>query len=58
MMPEFMASGGEEFEPGPVTRHDCSELFCNKVLLKYKKTEKASDIDIRNKQKECPLASF
>ena len=37
MMPEFMASGGEEFEPGPVTRHDCSELFCNKVLLKYKK---------------------
>ena len=43
----FLASGGEEFNPGPETRLDCSELLCNKVLLKYKETEKASDIDIR-----------
>ena len=32
----FLASGGEEFNPGPETRPDCSELLCNKVLLKYK----------------------
>ena len=32
----FLASGGEEFNPGPKTRLDCSELLCNKVLLKYK----------------------
>ena len=42
----FLASGGEEFNPGPETRLDHSELLCNKVLLKYKR-EKASDIDIR-----------
>ena len=28
--------GGEEFNPGPETRLDRSELLCNKVLLKYK----------------------
>ena len=33
--PEFLASGGE-FNPGPETRLDRSELLCNKVLLKYK----------------------
>ena len=32
----FLAPGGEEFNPGPETRLDCSELLCNKVLLKYK----------------------
>ena len=26
---------GEEFNPGPETRLDCSELLCNKVSLKY-----------------------
>ena len=39
-MPGFLASGGKEFDPGPVMRLDCSELFIykviNKVLLKYK----------------------
>ena len=30
----FLASGGEEFDPEPVTRLDCTELFCDKVLLK------------------------
>ena len=30
--PGFLASGGEEFNPGL----DRSELLCNKVLLKYK----------------------
>ena len=32
----FLAPGGEEFNPGPETRLDHSELLCNKVLLKYK----------------------
>ena len=35
-MPGFLASGGKEFNLGPETRFDCSELLCNKVLLKYK----------------------
>ena len=35
--PGFLASGGEEFNLGPVTRLDRSELLCNKVLLKYKR---------------------
>ena len=34
--PGFLASGGEEFNLGPETRLDRSELLCNKVLLKYK----------------------
>jgi len=57
-MPGFLASGGEEFNLGPVTRLDHSELLCNEVLLKYKETEKASDIDIRRGQKGCPPASL
>ena len=36
-MPGFLASGREEFNPGPVMRLDRSELLCNKVLLKYKR---------------------
>ena len=35
-MPGFLASGGEEFKPGPETRLNRSELLCDKVLLKYK----------------------
>ena len=57
-MPGFLDSGREEFNLGPETRLDCSELLCNEVLLKYKETEKASDIDIRRGQKECPLLAF
>ena len=34
--PGFLASGGGEFNLGPETRLDRSELLCNKVLLKYK----------------------
>ena len=34
--PGFLAPGGEEFNSGPETRLDRSELLCNKVLLKYK----------------------
>ena len=32
----FLAPGGEEFNPGPETRLDRSELLYNKVLFKYK----------------------
>ena len=34
--PGFLAFGGEEFNPGPETRLDCSQPLCNTVLLKYK----------------------
>ena len=34
--PGFLAPGGEEFNPGPETKLNHSELLCNKVLLKYK----------------------
>ena len=34
--PGFLALRGEEFNLGPETRLDHSELLCNKVLLKYK----------------------
>ena len=47
--PGFLASGQEEFNLGPETRLDHSELLCNKVLLKYK--------GIRRGQKEYPFAS-
>ena len=33
----FLASRGEEFNLGPEMRLDCSELLCNRVLLKYKR---------------------
>ena len=56
-MPGFLASGGDEFNLGPVTRLDRSELLCNIVLIKYKR-DKASRIDIRRGQKECPPASL
>ena len=55
--PGFLASGREEFNPGPETRLARSELLCNKVSLKYKRIEKASDIDIRREQKEYPPVS-
>ena len=32
----FLAPGEEEFNLGPETRLDLSELLYNKVLLKYK----------------------
>ena len=35
--PGFLASGGEEFNPGPEMRLDHSEILCNKVLLKYER---------------------
>ena len=35
--PGFSASRGDEFNPGPETRLDHSDLLSNKVLLKYKR---------------------
>ena len=54
--PGFLACR-KEFNLGPETRLDGSGLLCNRVLLKYKGIEKASDIGIRRGQKECPPAS-
>ena len=53
--PGFLASRGEEFNPGPETRLDRSELLCNRVLLKYKKDREC--FWHRRGQKEYPLAS-
>ena len=36
-MPGLLASEGEEFNLGPVTRLDHSKLLYDKVLLKYKR---------------------
>ena len=52
-----MTSRGDGLDLGPETRFNNLELFCSKVLLKYKR-DKASEIVIRRGQKECPLASF
>ena len=57
-MPGFFASRGDEFNLGPVTRLGCSELFCNIVLSKYEEIEKASEIDVRRGQRDCPPASL
>ena len=58
--PGFMVSGGEEFTPGPVTSSSglIAQSFLCKFCLSIKEIEKASDIDIRRGQKECPLDSF
>ena len=52
----FLASGGEGNNPEPVMRLDCSEILCNKVLLKYK-IEKASDTS-EGGRKCAPLLVF
>ena len=57
-MPRFLASRGEDFNLGPVTMFDHSELLCHTVLLSIKDIEKASDIDIRTGHKECPSPSL
>ena len=54
----FLASGGEEFDPGPVTRLDGSAFCVIKFYQSIKEIENTSDIDIRRGQKECALASF
>ena len=55
--PGYLASWREEFNLGPETRLDQSELLCYRVLLIIKGIEKASDIDIRREQKDNFLAS-
>ena len=56
-MPRFMASGEEDFNLKPETRLDFLELLCSKILLKCKR-DRASDIDLRSWQKECPFQVF
>ena len=54
--PGFLASG-EEFSSGPETKLDCSELLCNKVLLKYKGNRESFWHRHQKGEKEYPLAS-
>ena len=49
------SSGVEEFNLGPMTRLDLLQLLCDKVLLKYKEIDKASDINIRMGRKSSPV---
>ena len=56
-MPGFLVPGGEEFNPGPETRLDPSELLCNKVSLKYKGDRESFCHRHQKGQKEYPLAS-
>ena len=57
-MLRFLASGGEEFNPGPVTRLDHSELLCNKVLLKYKRDRQSFRQTSEEGRKSAPLLVF
>ena len=56
--PGFLASRGEEFNPGPMMRFDHLELLCNKILLKYERDRQSFWQNIRRGQKECPPASL
>ena len=52
----FLASRVEEFNLGPGL---IAQSFCViKFYQSIKEIEKASDIDIRRGQKECPLLAF
>ena len=53
-MPRFLASRVEEFNPGPVTKLDRSEVCVIKFYKTIKELEKAADIDIRRGKKEYP----
>ena len=55
MMPEFLASEGEEFTPGPLKRLDPSELLCKYIYKSIKEIEKDSGIDIEVGRKSAPL---
>ena len=57
-MPGFLASRVEEFNPGPVTKLDHSEVCVIKFYKTIKEIEKAADIDIRRGKKEYPLLAF
>ena len=46
------------FYLGPVMRLDCSELLCNKVLLKYKRDRESFWHRHRGGQKSAPLLVF
>ena len=55
----FLISEEEDLASGPGTRLDHSRAFVYQSFVKVRKgTDKASDIDIRRGQKECPLTSI
>ena len=54
----FLVSVAEEFNPGPETRLDCSELLCNKVLLKYKRDRESFSHRHQKREERVPPASL
>ena len=56
--PGFLAFRGEEFNLGPVTRLDHSELLCNKVLLKYKRDRESFWHRHQKRAERVPSASL
>ena len=56
--PGFLASGGDEFNPGPETRVDRSEFLCNQLLLKYKRDGESFSHRHQKGQKSTPLLVF
>ena len=53
-MQGFLASSGEEINPGPETRLDWSEFLCNKVLLKYRRDRESFWHRHQKGDGECP----
>ena len=54
----FLASGGDEINPGPEMRLDRWEILCNKVLLKYKGDRESFWHRHQKGAKEYPLLVF
>ena len=57
-MPGFLASRGEEFNPGPVTKLDGSEVLCYKVLLNYKRDRESCWHRHQKGEERVPPASL
>ena len=53
-----MVSEEEDLALGPGSSLIIQELLCSRVLLKRKRTEKASDIDISGGRESAPLTSI
>ena len=53
----FLASEREEFNLGPETRLDHSELLCNRVLLKYKRDRESFLHRHQKRAERVPVAS-
>ena len=57
-MPGFFTSKEDEFNLGPMMRLDHSEFCVINFYYSIKEIDKASEVDIRRGQKECPSLAF